>query len=110
MNRLPSDLSERQRRILTRVVAEYIATGHPVGSKWLVQAGVSQPLEWALVGSGEAPECAPSPDWVMTVSELLDAGASLDGITSNPDEPKQPGAAVLELLRSRGLAGDTDTR
>jgi heat-inducible transcriptional repressor len=36
----PLTLSERQRRILTRVVAEYIATGHPVGSKWLVQSGV----------------------------------------------------------------------
>jgi heat-inducible transcriptional repressor len=33
------NLSERQRRILTRVVSEYIATGHPVGSKWLVEAG-----------------------------------------------------------------------
>jgi heat-inducible transcriptional repressor len=40
MSRPAPNLSERQRRILTRVVAEYIATGHPVGSKWLVQAGV----------------------------------------------------------------------
>ncbi len=64
----------------------------------------SQPLEWALVGSGEAPASAPASDWVTTVAILLDAGASLDGITFNPDEPKQPSAAVLELLRSRGLA------
>jgi ankyrin repeat protein len=64
----------------------------------------SQPLEWALVGSGEAPDWAPAPDWVATVELLLDAGASLEGITLNPDEPKQPSAAVLELLRSRGLA------
>jgi ankyrin repeat protein len=69
----------------------------------------SQPLEWALVGSGEAPASAPTPDWVRTVGELLDAGASLDGITFNPDEPKQPSAAVLELLRSRGLVADTET-
>ena len=69
----------------------------------------SQPLEWALVGSGEAPDSAPAPDWVATVTQLLDAGASLDGITFNPDEPKQPSAAVLELLRSRGLAGKTVT-
>ena len=68
----------------------------------------SQPLEWALVGSGEAPDFAPTPDWVATVALLIDAGASLDGITFNPDEPKQPSAAVLELLRSRGLAGDTE--
>jgi ankyrin repeat protein len=65
----------------------------------------SQPLEWALVGSGEAPNSAPTPDWVATVALLLDAGASLDGITFGPEEPKQPSAAVLELLRSRGLAG-----
>ncbi len=64
----------------------------------------SQPLEWALVGSGETPTSAPAPDWVRTVALLLDAGASLDGITLSPDEPKQPSAAVLELLRSRGLA------
>ncbi|MGN6170520.1 MAG: ankyrin repeat domain-containing protein [Solirubrobacteraceae bacterium] len=64
----------------------------------------SQPLEWALVGSGEAPASAPTPDWVTTVSQLLDAGASRDVITFNPDELKQPSAAVLELLRSRGLA------
>jgi ankyrin repeat protein len=68
----------------------------------------SQPLEWALVGSGERPHSAPAPDWVATVALLLDAGASLDGVTFNPDEPKQPSAAVLELLRSRGLAGNTE--
>ncbi|MBO0692643.1 MAG: ankyrin repeat domain-containing protein, partial [Acidimicrobiaceae bacterium] len=67
----------------------------------------SQPLEWALVGSGEAPRSAPAPDWVRTVTLLLDAGASLDGITLNPAEPKQPSAAVLALLRSRGLVTDT---
>ena len=69
----------------------------------------SEPLEWALVGSGEAPDSAPAPDWVATVTLLLDAGASLDGINFNRDEPKQPSAAVLELLRSRGLAGHTET-
>jgi Ankyrin repeats (3 copies) len=61
----------------------------------------SQPLEWALVGSGEAPQCAPAPDWVSTVTRLLDAGASLEGITLNPDQPKQPSAAVLALLHER---------
>jgi ankyrin repeat protein len=69
----------------------------------------SQPLGWALVGSGEGPDSAPSPDWVTTVALLLDAGASLDGITFDPDEPKQPSATVLELLRWRGLTGDTET-
>ena len=64
----------------------------------------SQPLEWALVGSGEAPDSVPAADWVATVTLLLDAGASLQDITLNPDEPKQPSTAVLELLRFRGLA------
>ena len=34
------ELTPRQAQILTHVVAEYIATGHPVGSKALVEAGV----------------------------------------------------------------------
>lgn len=69
----------------------------------------SQPLGWALVGSGEAPDSAPAPDWVKTVTLLLDAGASLDGLTFDPDKPKQPSDTVLELLRSRGLASHTNT-
>jgi ankyrin repeat protein len=68
----------------------------------------SQPLDWALVGSGEAPDSAPTPDWVATVTLLLDAGASLDEIAVDPDEAKPPSTAVLELLRSRGVAVDTD--
>lgn len=66
----------------------------------------SQPLEWALVGSGETPDSAPAPDWAATVSLLLDAGAALDRTAFDPDEPKQPSAAVLELLRSRGLTSE----
>jgi hypothetical protein len=42
------------------------------------------------------------------VSLLLDAGAALGRDGFDPDEPKQPGAAVLELLRSRGLIGDVE--
>lgn len=63
----------------------------------------SQPLEWALVGSGEAPDFAPHPDWVAIVGHLLDAGAPVDDITINPPDSKQPSAAVLDLLSSRGL-------
>lgn len=69
----------------------------------------SQPLGWALVGSGEAPDSAPAADWVRTVALLLDVGASLDGITLNRDEPKQPSAAVLELLHSRGFTAGAET-
>jgi hypothetical protein len=64
-------------------------------------------IEWAFEGSGERPDSAPTPNWVATVTLWLGAGASLDGVRLNPDEPKRPSAAVLELLRSRGLAGDT---
>lgn len=66
----------------------------------------SEPLEWALVGSGEAPDSAPAPDWVETVTRLLDAGASLAAITLDPNEPKQPSPAVRDLLRSRGVTAE----
>lgn len=69
----------------------------------------SQPLEWALVGSGETPQSAPTRDWVRTVTLLLDAGASLEDPTAVAEGLKQPSAAVLDLLRSRGLTADTDT-
>lgn len=69
----------------------------------------SQPLAWALVGSGETPDYAPAPNWVDTVTVLLNAGATLDGFTFTPDDPKPPGDAVLALLRHRGLAPDTST-
>ena len=71
----------------------------------------SEPLEWALVGSGESPHSAPSPDWLATVTMLLDAGATLDdGITFGRDQPKQPSSDVLELLRSRGLVAGTASK
>jgi ankyrin repeat protein len=64
----------------------------------------SPALGWAVEGSGDTPDTAPAPDWVATVALLLDAGASLDGITLNPDDGT---AEVRELLRSRGLISDT---
>jgi ankyrin repeat protein len=69
----------------------------------------SRPLDWALVGSGEEPASAPAPDWVATAAALLDAGASLDQLP-DPDDPKQPSAAVLDLLRSRGLGGEVGSQ
>jgi ankyrin repeat protein len=68
-----------------------------------------RPLAWALVGSGESPDFASAPDWVASVARLLDAGAPTDEITLDPEEPKQPSPAVLELLLDRGLTGDAQS-
>lgn len=63
----------------------------------------STPLEWAAVGSGERPASNPRPDWVATVRALIEAGASIGGITLSADDPKPPSAAVAEFLRARGV-------
>jgi ankyrin repeat protein len=68
----------------------------------------STPLEWAIVGSGLRLGHDPDPDWPATVSALLDAGASTQGITLSPDDPKPPSAEVAALLRARGLP-ETET-
>jgi hypothetical protein len=60
----------------------------------------SPPLDWAAVGSGERPRTNPRPDWIATVQALLAAGASTEGITLSPDEPKQPSPEVAALLRA----------
>jgi ankyrin repeat protein len=58
----------------------------------------STPLDWAAVGSGERPTTDANADWVETVRILLDRGASTDGITLEPDDPKAPSPEVAELL------------
>jgi ankyrin repeat protein len=63
------------------------------------------PLGWALVGSGETPDTAPAPDWLQTVTLLLDAGASTADVALTPDDPKPPSAAVAQLLWER-VIGD----
>jgi ankyrin repeat protein len=63
----------------------------------------STPLEWAIVGSGMRLGHDPDPDWLVTVSALLDAGASTDGIVLSPDDPKPPSPEVAALLRARGI-------
>ena len=59
----------------------------------------SPPLDWAAVGSGERSGTNRRADWIATVQALLEAGASTDGITLSPDEPKQPSPEVATLLR-----------
>jgi ankyrin repeat protein len=63
----------------------------------------SPPVEWAVIGSGFRPTTSPHPDWVGTVRMLVDAGASLEGITLSPGDLKPPSAQVAELLRSYGV-------
>jgi ankyrin repeat protein len=63
----------------------------------------STPLDWAIVGSGMRLGHDPDPDWPATVSVLLDAGASTDGIALSPDDPKPPSPEVAALLRARGI-------
>lgn len=63
------------------------------------------PLGWAVVGSGFRPDDNPAADWPATVSLLIEAGAALDGITLEPDDPKPPSPEVAELLRRHGVGG-----
>jgi ankyrin repeat protein len=62
----------------------------------------STPIEWAAVGSGEQPGSNPHPDWTGAAQALLEAGASAQGITLSPDDPKPPSAEVAALLRRHG--------
>lgn len=63
----------------------------------------STPVDWACVGSGERPTGNPSPDWPATIGMLVEAGASLDGITLNAADPKPPSPEVAELLSRYGV-------
>lgn len=64
----------------------------------------STALVWAAIGSGERPERGFRPDWVATVRTLLDAGASLDELSLDPDDTKPPSPEVAQLLRERGVS------
>ncbi len=63
----------------------------------------STPVGWAVVGSGIQPAGNPAADWLATTRALIEAGASLDGITLSPDDLKPPSAAVADLLRRHGV-------
>jgi ankyrin repeat protein len=63
----------------------------------------STPLDWAIVGSGEQPTTSPHPDWATTIQALIEAGASTQGITLSPDDPKPPSPDIAELLRGYGI-------
>jgi ankyrin repeat protein len=61
------------------------------------------PVSWSAIGSGIKPTDNPSPDWLATIGVLIEAGASLDGITIGPDDPKPPSPDVADLLRHHGV-------
>ena len=63
------------------------------------------PLDWASVGSGLKLGRNPDPDWVSTVTTLLDAGADPQGawVTEKP-----PSSEVAALLRARGVIPPTE--
>jgi ankyrin repeat protein len=68
----------------------------------------SPPLDWATVGSGEQPVTSPRPDWAATIRALIEAGASTQGITLSPDDPKPPSPDVAELLRGYGIGAEPE--
>ena len=92
------------------------ASGSPETVRLLLHSGAdieardtrwdSSPLVWAIVGSGLRLGGAPHPDWPATVRDLIEAGASTEGITLSPDDPKPPSPDVAELLRSYGIGGE----
>jgi ankyrin repeat protein len=61
------------------------------------------PVSWSAIGSGIKPTDNPSPDWLATIGVLIEAGASLDGMTIGPDDPKPPSPDVADLLRHHGV-------
>jgi ankyrin repeat protein len=63
----------------------------------------SPPIVWAIIGSSEKHTPNPSPDWPATVGMLLEAGASVEGITISPDDDHPPSPAVAQLLRQYGV-------
>ena len=66
----------------------------------------STPVVWATIGSSEKPADNPGPDWPATVGVLIEAGASLDGITISPDDSYPPSPAVADLLRHHGVGDE----
>ncbi|MGZ4304766.1 MAG: ankyrin repeat domain-containing protein [Solirubrobacteraceae bacterium] len=92
----------------TAAVNQLLAAGAPIDahdSTW-----DSPPLVWALVGSGERRAPNPTPDWLQTVTILLDAGAQTAQVKLDHDDPIQPSPEVVELLRARGIVPAENTR
>jgi hypothetical protein len=81
-----------------RVLLEHGAELDARDSEWS-----AIPLDWTLVGSGEQPEAASAPDWLQTVTLLLDAGTPTADIALTAEDPKPPSAEVAELLGERGI-------
>ena len=63
----------------------------------------STPLNWALVGSGQAPDTNPGADWLSAVELLIQAGASTEDVTLAVDDAKPPSPVVADYLRRHGI-------
>ncbi len=66
----------------------------------------SQPVVWAVIGSGARPGDNPGADWLAAVGVLIGAGADVSEITLSADDPKPPSPAVAELLIAHGASLD----
>jgi hypothetical protein len=65
----------------------------------------SHPVVWAAIGSSEARDLIPHPDWASTVQALLEAGANAADVTLSPDEDHQPSPEVATLLKQATITG-----
>jgi ankyrin repeat protein len=65
----------------------------------------SHPVVWAAIGSSEARDFNPHPDWASTVQALLEAGANAADVTLSPDEDHQPSPEVATLLKQATITG-----
>ena len=65
----------------------------------------SHPVVWAAIGSSEARDLNPHPDWASTVQALLEAGANAADVTLSPDEDHQPSPEVATLLKRATITG-----
>ena len=65
----------------------------------------SHPVVWAAIGSSEARDLNPHPDWASTVQALLEAGANAVDVTLSPDEDHQPSPEVATLLKQATITG-----
>ena len=100
-----SQLTDRQREILSRVVEEYVGTGNPVGSQWLVSRWLVDGSEFAVSPSTVRAELAELERLGLLTHPHTSAGrvpteagyrVYVDGLLAR-QEPRPAGGSLLEL-------------